>query len=41
VAALAAGCNDFLTKSVSLEWFNNKIIEWGSKSEALSGYCRC
>lgn len=30
VAALAAGCNDFLTKPVSLEWLNNKIIEWGS-----------
>ena len=30
VAALAAGCNDFLTKPVSLEWLNSKIIEWGS-----------
>lgn len=30
VAALAAGCNDFLTKPVSLVWLNNKIIEWGS-----------
>ena len=30
VAALAAGCNDFLTKPVSLEWLNNTIIEWGS-----------
>ena len=30
VAALAAGCNDFLTKPVGLEWLNNKIIEWGS-----------
>ena len=30
VAALAAGCNDFLTKPVSLMWLNNKIIEWGS-----------
>src|SRR5882762_3481038 len=30
VAALAAGCNDFLTKPVSLQWLNNKIIEWGS-----------
>src|SRR5215217_4460275 len=29
-AALAAGCNDFLTKPVSLLWLNNKIIEWGS-----------
>ncbi|KAG6336335.1 hypothetical protein ID866_2760 [Astraeus odoratus] len=30
VAALAAGCNDFLTKPVSLRWLNNKIIEWGA-----------
>ncbi|KAI0254238.1 hypothetical protein BJV78DRAFT_63080 [Lactifluus subvellereus] len=30
VAALGAGCNDFLTKPVSLEWLNSKIIEWGS-----------
>ncbi|EKM59422.1 uncharacterized protein PHACADRAFT_137157 [Phanerochaete carnosa HHB-10118-sp] len=30
VAALAAGCNDFLTKPVSLQWLNSKIIEWGS-----------
>lgn len=30
VAALAAGCNDFLTKPVTLLWLNNKIIEWGS-----------
>jgi osomolarity two-component system response regulator SSK1 len=30
VAALAAGCNDFLTKPVSLLWLNSKIIEWGS-----------
>lgn len=28
-AALAAGCNDFLTKPVSLEWLARKIIEWG------------
>lgn len=28
-AALAAGCNDFLTKPVSLEWLEKKIIEWG------------
>lgn len=28
--ALAAGCNDFLTKPVSLRWLNDKIIEWGS-----------
>ncbi|EJU06077.1 hypothetical protein DACRYDRAFT_112857 [Dacryopinax primogenitus] len=30
VAALAAGCNDFLTKPVSLKWLEKKIIEWGS-----------
>ena len=30
VAALAAGCNDFLTKPVSLQWLESKIIEWGS-----------
>lgn len=28
-AALAAGCNDFLTKPISLEWLEKKIIEWG------------
>ncbi|KAG1186759.1 hypothetical protein G6F35_014582 [Rhizopus arrhizus] len=28
-AALAAGCNDFLTKPLSLEWLEKKIIEWG------------
>ncbi|KAJ2654374.1 response regulator [Coemansia sp. RSA 1200] len=28
-AALAAGCNDFLTKPVGLEWLSKKIIEWG------------
>ncbi|KAJ2461959.1 response regulator Mcs4, partial [Coemansia sp. RSA 2322] len=28
-AALAAGCNDFLTKPVSLSWLKNKIMEWG------------
>ncbi|CAG8714273.1 96_t:CDS:2 [Cetraspora pellucida] len=27
--ALAAGCNDFLTKPVSLEWLEKKINEWG------------
>jgi osomolarity two-component system response regulator SSK1 len=30
VTALAAGCNDFLTKPVSNSWLSDKIIEWGS-----------
>jgi len=30
VSALAAGCNDFLTKPVSLKWLEKKIVEWGS-----------
>ena len=30
VVALAAGCNDFLTKPVSLKWLEQKIVEWGS-----------
>ncbi|SNX81550.1 related to SSK1 - two-component signal transducer [Melanopsichium pennsylvanicum] len=30
VEALAAGCNDFLNKPVSLPWLNQKILEWGS-----------
>lgn len=30
LAALDAGCNDFLTKPVSWHWLNNKIVEWGS-----------
>ncbi len=29
VVALAAGCNDFLTKPVSLKWLEKKIVEWG------------
>ncbi|ORX39892.1 hypothetical protein BD324DRAFT_597490 [Kockovaella imperatae] len=29
VGALAAGCNDFLTKPVSLKWLDRKIVEWG------------
>ncbi|WWC90025.1 uncharacterized protein L201_004955 [Kwoniella dendrophila CBS 6074] len=29
VNALAAGCNDFLTKPVSLKWLDKKIVEWG------------
>src|SRR5258708_36889295 len=35
VAALAAGCNDFLPKPVTLVWLEKKIIEWG-KSPCLS-----
>lgn len=30
VAALAAGCNDFLTKPVDNDWLIDKVIEWGS-----------
>jgi osomolarity two-component system response regulator SSK1 len=30
VAALAAGCNDFLNKPVNLRWLERKVIEWGS-----------
>ncbi|KAJ6549850.1 CheY-like superfamily [Mycena capillaripes] len=30
VKALAAGCNDFLTKPVNHHWLNNKMTEWGS-----------
>ncbi|KAI0226210.1 Two-component response regulator SSK1p [Massospora cicadina] len=29
IEALAAGCNDFLTKPVSLVWLEKKIMEWG------------
>lgn len=27
--ALLAGCNDYLTKPVNLDWLSNKITEWG------------
>lgn len=27
--ALRAGCNDFLTKPVNLEWLQQKLLEWG------------
>jgi CheY-like chemotaxis protein len=37
VNALAAGCNDFLTKPVSLVWLNQKLVEWGSMAY-LSGF---
>ena len=39
VAALAAGCNDFLTKPVSLPWLQQKLLEWGSMAY-LSGFSR-
>ncbi|GJN89733.1 hypothetical protein Rhopal_002722-T1 [Rhodotorula paludigena] len=39
VAALAAGCNDFLTKPVSLVWLESKLVEWGSMAY-LSGFGR-
>lgn len=39
VAALAAGCNDFLTKPVSLPWLESKLVEWGSMAY-LSGFGR-
>ncbi|KDE07970.1 hypothetical protein MVLG_01876 [Microbotryum lychnidis-dioicae p1A1 Lamole] len=37
VNALAAGCNDFLTKPVSLAWLEKKLREWGSMAY-LSGF---
>lgn len=37
--ALAAGCNDFLTKPVNLDWLNQKLLEWGSMAW-LSGFSR-
>jgi len=27
--ALAAGCNDFLTKPVNFVWLERKVMEWG------------
>lgn len=36
VAALAAGCNDFLTKPVSLKWLEKKTVEWGCMQVSLS-----
>lgn len=35
--ALAAGCNDFLTKPVQLKWLKNKLTEWGYM-QALINY---
>ncbi|GAA96746.1 uncharacterized protein L969DRAFT_97095 [Mixia osmundae IAM 14324] len=39
IAALTAGCNDFLTKPVSLPWLQKKLLEWGSM-QILSGFSR-
>ncbi|WRT67144.1 uncharacterized protein IL334_004110 [Kwoniella shivajii] len=36
VAALAAGCNDFLTKPVSLKWLDKKIVEWGCMQKGFT-----
>lgn len=36
VNALAAGCNDFLTKPVSLKWLESKIVEWGCMQVSLA-----
>ena len=30
VAMLTAGCNDFITKPLSLKWLQQKLLEWGS-----------
>ncbi|KAL2313433.1 Response regulator mcs4 [Schizosaccharomyces pombe] len=40
--ALAAGCNDFLTKPVSLVWLEKKITEWGCMQALIdwNGWCR-
>ncbi|KAL4399626.1 Two-component response regulator Ss [Malassezia pachydermatis] len=35
VEALAAGCNDYLNKPVSLPWLQRKILEWGSMQYLL------
>ena len=35
--ALAAGCNDYLTKPVQLKWLKNKLTEWGYM-QALINY---
>ncbi|GMG39754.1 unnamed protein product [Ambrosiozyma monospora] len=37
--ALAAGCNDYLTKPVQLKWLKNKLTEWGCM-QALINYER-
>jgi osomolarity two-component system, response regulator SSK1 len=40
VAALAAGCNDFLTKPVTLVWLEKKIIEWGESYDCRGGIAK-
>lgn len=40
VTALAAGCNDFLTKPVSLPWLQQKLLEWGSMAVSNRGVFR-
>lgn len=32
ISALAAGCNDFITKPVNHKWLHQKVLEWGSMS---------
>ena len=34
--ALAAGCNDFITKPVKRAWLNSKIMEWGCMQALVS-----
>lgn len=38
VSALAAGCNDFLTKPVSLKWLEKKIVEWGCMQALIGAF---
>jgi CheY-like chemotaxis protein len=35
--ALAAGCNDFISKPLNLKWLESKLIEWGSIQELIQG----
>lgn len=41
VSALAAGCNDFLTKPVSLKWLEKKIVEWGCMQALIGAFSTC
>lgn len=34
--ALAAGCNDYLTKPVQLKWLKNKLTEWGCMQSLIN-----